>query len=1037
MSRSRHSQTNFSSGVLGEEMLGRIDTSDYQNGLLQGKNILVNTTGGFSRRPGTLIMRNYGEVPYMRLFPFFFNRDQKYLIVMYLFEPDPIAAPGVYDGLIDIYKDNTMVVSAMLIPYTTKKQIESLDFAQSADIMVLTEADTQPMMLRRLGSDTDWDIVAVPFVNAPCSPTVCELTASPTSPTVQPTCPDSGMPICDTGLCHDDSTPTCPTDYNLRAKTDLWNAENGYPQLCTFHQGRLWFANCHSKPQSVWASVSQDFFNFDLGDQSHMYSIQETLDTDFINPITAIYSARKLQLFTRGSEFMNGADVITPTTSAWLRQTDYGSRELVKPIAVDGGTLFVDGTGRTVRNFVYQDQRGGYDAPSISAKAEQLIKEPVKMGTMRGSEIQASNFVYVVNSDGSMAMLNLSQAYKLAAWVEWDTQGYYQDVVSLDTDAFILVKRFVSDINGDLVLNWMLERVTQLSHVDSGVVKTSLQETSVEGVRKNEDNFFGVYYRADGRGKIVVLWNGVVQYMSEYLETDPLTPIRTATGAEFTSGNPFSTNDDIRRNYFGDEAGYQWYMYSIKKVNFVNYSKNYVDGLGHLLYQEVISVLDGNVYPAQQVLPAQGQDLVEAAYPDGVYWAYDDTPGNETWVMKETLGGSAVYYEGYYAGTYYPNLIATEYGLLVEGEVGAAGSKYLQIGNMVSESTPYTEVIMTASGSYNVPKGISTVTAQLCAGGGGGGGGGDGEDGTSHLVGEGGSAGKAGGASHTQTYTWALEPGEVLAVVVGGGGGGGSGTGGTGGTSSVTGVFINQSLGGAGGGAGGSTGDGHEFTGGEGDGSDTAPSGTYINSTYTGYGGTGVDGGDKDDDGDTGHGGARAGGGGSGGGGGGGGGLFSNGNGGGTGGGGGGGILILNYGVPYVTFIHETRVMELVPSTAAEGVITFPEDPFINSQSGLWYGVVAETMPLVPNAGAGSLVNEPKRIVSVTPHLINSQGVSFNGFFQHERQFSEETLDRPLPKLSGTEKIRFLGYNRKTTVVIIQNDPLPMTLLSLDIEVNY
>jgi len=94
-------------------------------------------------------------------------------------------------------------------------------------------------------------------------------------------------------------------------------------------------------------------------------------------------------------------------------------------------------------------------------------------------------------------------------------------------------------------------------------------------------------------------------------------------------------------------------------------------------------------------------------------------------------------------------------------------------------------------------------------------------------------------------------------------------------------------------------------------------------------------------------------------------------------------------------------------------------------------------MPINVSAGGGSLVNEPKRIVSVTSRFKDTQGVIVNGIEIPEREFGEEVLGFAPQLVTGIEKNRHLGYNRETTVLITQNDPMPFTLLSIDVEVNF
>jgi len=79
--RSRTVKTNFKGGVLSPDAIAREETPEYNNSLLAGENVIVETMGGLSRRAGTLFIKDYGAQEIVRILPFMFNIDQKYLIV--------------------------------------------------------------------------------------------------------------------------------------------------------------------------------------------------------------------------------------------------------------------------------------------------------------------------------------------------------------------------------------------------------------------------------------------------------------------------------------------------------------------------------------------------------------------------------------------------------------------------------------------------------------------------------------------------------------------------------------------------------------------------------------------------------------------------------------------------------------------------------------------------------------------------------------------------------------------------------------------
>lgn len=96
--------------------------------------------------------------------------------------------------------------------------------------------------------------------------------------------------------------------------------------------------------------------------------------------------------------------------------------------------------------------------------------------------------------------------------------------------------------------------------------------------------------------------------------------------------------------------------------------------------------------------------------------------------------------------------------------------------------------VVTASGSFTVPAGVTLLDVELWGGGGGGGGSGSG----------GGTAG-GGGAGGYARGLFAVTPGQVITTTIGtGGGGGGAGGGGVGGGTTSFGAFISATGGGGG-----------------------------------------------------------------------------------------------------------------------------------------------------------------------------------------------------------------------------------------------
>lgn len=247
----------------------------------------------------------------------------------------------------------------------------------------------------------------------------------------------------------------------------VWSATRGWPRSVTFHEARLWFGGAKSRPSSLWGSKTGDFFNFDVGDALDDEAIAVTLDTNELNAIQHVFSGRHLQVLTTGGEFYVPERPITPTTISIPRQSLNGSSS-VSPISIDGATLFVQRNGRSVREFLFNFTEDAYVATEISTLAAHLIKTPVDMAVELGVD---GDYVYVVNTDGTMAVLNVNRAQGIAAWVEFTTNGTFERVVEVGDKIYVVVKR---TINSNVTR--YLEVFDSTFYTDAGVQQTGSQQ---------------------------------------------------------------------------------------------------------------------------------------------------------------------------------------------------------------------------------------------------------------------------------------------------------------------------------------------------------------------------------------------------------------------------------------------------------------------------------------------------------------------------------------------------------------------------------
>jgi hypothetical protein len=481
-------QSNLTAGELDPRLHGRTDIEKYASGVAEATNMVILPYGGLRRRPGLAKITDSKVSTRARLLPFVFNTEQTYLIVL-----RPL--------VIDIYKEGELV-STEVTNYT-ESDLFDIDAIQSADTMIFAHQSHPPKQLQRQGSDTAWEFKSIVFANLPYynfgTVIIEKWVNSGTVYTVSV--------AVDEIVLNRDGNDLKGLNYTYykckvaRASIDLsvedfsnttnwtsvgsqepaWSATRGYPRTCTFFGNRLWFAGSTSQPTSIWGSKISGFFDFDLNDGDPDDAIADILDTDQYDIIQNIFAGRQLQVFTSGGEIVNKADPVTPETSAWKKQTGYGSVK-IKPILIDGATLFIDSSKRTVRQFLYDYNEDGNVSINASLLSSHLITSAVAMSAITGTIYDVGDYVYVVNEDGSVAVLNTMRSEKITGWTHWVTDGRIEDVCVVGKVVYFLVERAGSRF---------IEILKEGTYTDHNVLIEGTPNTTYEVVDGEYDIIFG------------------------------------------------------------------------------------------------------------------------------------------------------------------------------------------------------------------------------------------------------------------------------------------------------------------------------------------------------------------------------------------------------------------------------------------------------------------------------------------------------------------------------------------------------------------
>jgi hypothetical protein len=228
-----------------------------------------------------------------------------------------------------------------------------------------------------------------------------------------------------------------------------WSATRGYPRTVAFYEGRLWFGGTRDLQQTLFGSEVFNILNFEV--------LQGLADEPIIVPITgaqlnsinALFAGRSFQIFTGGGEyrFVKPQGVPIVPGDKPVLQTGNGAKK-IRPVTIDGATQFAQRTGKSIRDFRFNFEEDAFDSLGVSSLAPHLINDVVDLAVWNGSREDEMGLVFVVNGDGTAAVLNSRKEAQIQAWVKWTTLGEFKAVGVVFEDIYFSIARTIDGVDG-------------------------------------------------------------------------------------------------------------------------------------------------------------------------------------------------------------------------------------------------------------------------------------------------------------------------------------------------------------------------------------------------------------------------------------------------------------------------------------------------------------------------------------------------------------------------------------------------------------
>jgi hypothetical protein len=388
------------------------------------------------------------------------------------------------------YTLDPTVVTELVMPYE-EDDIFEVQQAHKGDLKYMTHADYHPRILSRT-SATAFSVSLVPFVRGPfLDENTTATTITPSSATGTTTLTAStdifdALHVGSYWKIKKDASNSAVVKITTFTNTKVvvgtvqaeptgvagniggtaayttwsegaFSAYRGYPAICSFHDGRLWYACTDHEPQKIWGSVLYDYDNFDAGSAADDEAVTFEIATEERVAIRWLLSGNKaLTLGTTGGTFSAAASaggVITPTDIQVNRDTNYGSA-LQPAKRISSFSYYIQRNLNRIRELSYYYDYDVTRASDMTMLAEHILRDGE--GVIDWDYQQSPNDrLWCVRSDGQMAVITRNPEQDVMGWArviagtDSTSEGKFESVCVIpkqnaDDQVWVIVNRTIN-----------------------------------------------------------------------------------------------------------------------------------------------------------------------------------------------------------------------------------------------------------------------------------------------------------------------------------------------------------------------------------------------------------------------------------------------------------------------------------------------------------------------------------------------------------------------------------------------------------------
>ena len=265
------------------------------------------------------------------------------------------------------------------------------------------------------------------------------------------------------------------------AATTIWDEQlisryRGYPNAGSIAAGRLALTDFSQATSVIAISSARSIQDYEVGLRDDDAIVREVGD-DRPRFVHVASVGDLVFLSDKGCyvQELRGGSILSPNTFNPVLFDRRGANS-VRPVQVADGLVFVEKNGESVAAALLDGNLYlKWSVRTLTANHSQLINTPIGLAAPSLSNPTQENYLFIINSDGTLAVASFSQTLSEPAVgiVPWETNGEFRGIKSIYDTYWVIVDRTV-----DGGTERFLEAFDDGVYLDSALLPASAPSTN-------------------------------------------------------------------------------------------------------------------------------------------------------------------------------------------------------------------------------------------------------------------------------------------------------------------------------------------------------------------------------------------------------------------------------------------------------------------------------------------------------------------------------------------------------------------------------